>query len=82
MQLNSRRLAVALDYCEGSIPTVSAVGQNRVAKDIMAMARRYGVPTVENDELATQLSRVGLSKEIPQDLYESVANLLCEIESW
>ncbi len=71
-------LAVALDYSESnaSAPTVEGVGNGEMAKEMQRAARRYGVPVVENKELASKLSQVGLKQEIPLDSYREVAKIL------
>ncbi len=76
---NPTHLAVALRYERGnmSAPKVVALGAGYVAERIVAMARRHGVPVVENRPLAQTLYRVAkLDQEIPAALYQAVAETL------
>jgi flagellar biosynthetic protein FlhB len=76
---NPTHLAVALRYERGrmSAPKVVALGAGHVAERIIATARRFGVPVVENRPLAKALYRLGkLDKEIPVALYKAVAETL------
>ena len=49
------------------------------AKQIRRTALRYGVPLRVDRTLAERLAKVETS-EIPSELYQDVARLLCEIE--
>lgn len=68
--------AVALTYNGERAPTISAVGNHQLADDIVRIAREYGVPLYENAELASTLARLSLNDEIPEQLYQLVAEIL------
>lgn len=74
-------LATALHYRadNGSAPTVSASAAGEMARQLVATAKRYGVPIHYNPELAGQLQRVGVQEEIPADLYDDVARMLVNV---
>jgi len=79
---NPVELAVALRYEATSMraPRVVAKGARRMARLIKEIARRHGVPLVENRPLAQALYRmVEVGEEIPPLLYRAVAELLAYI---
>ena len=69
-------LAVALQYDGQSAPRVTAKGHNRVAEEILALAREHNVPLQENAELAGLLAKLDLGEEIPEALYVAVAQVI------
>lgn len=80
---NPTHYAVALKYdpSQGSqAPIVVAKGKNLIALKIREIAEAHGVPIRENKPLAQALYRqTSLDTEIPEDLYQVVAQLLTEI---
>ena len=73
----SRLIAAALEYddCGSRAPMVCAAGQGDFAKQLLAVARRYGVPIEQRPELAAQLQELAVSEEIPQHLFDEVASV-------
>ena len=71
-----RRRAIALEYDGEAAPRVSATGQDALAERIIAVARKHGVPMVENNELAVLLAQLDLGDEIPETLYLCVAQII------
>jgi flagellar biosynthesis protein len=69
-------LAVALQYDGTSAPRVTAKGRDRLAEQIVQLARQHGIPLQENEPLAAVLSRVELGEEIPESLYLAVAQVI------
>ncbi|MBJ7577980.1 EscU/YscU/HrcU family type III secretion system export apparatus switch protein [Devosia sp. MC532] len=69
------RIAVALQYEEGSLeaPRVVAKGRGFVAEKIIELAEEHGVLVETNPILAEALSGVDLDEEIPVELYEAMA---------
>ncbi|MCB9736829.1 MAG: EscU/YscU/HrcU family type III secretion system export apparatus switch protein [Deltaproteobacteria bacterium] len=79
---NPTHYAVALRYEPGKdrAPTVVAKGVDEVAVHIRAIARRAGVPIMENRSLARALwSTVKVGKAIPQSLFQQVAQVLAQV---
>ncbi|OEY67095.1 EscU/YscU/HrcU family type III secretion system export apparatus switch protein [Marinobacter sp. X15-166B] len=68
--------AVALTYGGQTAPTISATGTFELADEIVRIARQHGVPLYENPELAGLLSRLALHDEIPETLYQVIAEIL------
>lgn len=76
--VNPEHVAVALVYekeGEGA-PRVVAKGENVLAARIIDIAREAGVPVIRNVPLAHALLRLELGEEIPEELYEAVAEIL------
>jgi flagellar biosynthetic protein FlhB len=76
---NPQHLAVALSYRRGEMnaPQVIAKGAGELALRMRVVARRSGVPVVENRGLARSLYRtVDLDRSIPETLYAQVARIL------
>ncbi len=69
-------LAVALQYDGTNAPRVTAKGRDRLAEQIVQIARQHGIPLQENEPLAAVLSRVELGEEIPESLYLAVAQVI------
>jgi len=76
---NPVEIAVALKYDEESMqaPKVVAKGAGALALKIKEIARKHGVPIVENRALARMLYKmVEVGEEIPESLYKAVAEVL------
>lgn len=78
---NPTHFAVALQYtgADGA-PRVLAKGRNHVAARMREVARKHGIPIVENKPLARLLHRTAkVGEEIPEALYQAVAEILAYI---
>ncbi|OGQ92167.1 MAG: hypothetical protein A2289_02450 [Deltaproteobacteria bacterium RIFOXYA12_FULL_58_15] len=78
---NPHQIAVALKYNkskgkENAAPEVVAKGERLWAEGILDAAKRYGVPIVRNVPLAQALNKLEIGDEIPEELYEAVAEVL------
>lgn len=74
---NARQSAVALAYDDGeAAPRVTAKGRGLIAETIIARAREAGIYVHESPELVALLMQVDLDRNIPQELYVVVAELL------
>jgi flagellar biosynthetic protein FlhB len=78
---NPTEFAVALEYrMEMDAPIVVAKGRNLLAAQIQEIARRAGIPMIENPPLAHALYRaVEVGQAIPAKLYTVVAEILAAI---
>lgn len=76
-----RQLAVALGFEPGAdhAPEVVAKGYGLLARRIIELAREQDVPVHEDADLAEVLSNLEVGAEIPDELYEAVAQLLAFI---
>ncbi len=70
------RQAVALHYDHGSSPQVLATGRGEVAEQIIAAAKAAGIDIVEDSDLLEILGRIPVGAEIPEELFEAVAEIL------
>ncbi|MFM8586253.1 MAG: EscU/YscU/HrcU family type III secretion system export apparatus switch protein [Gammaproteobacteria bacterium] len=68
--------AVALEYGSNPVPLIVATGRERMAQEIVAEARRQGVPVMRDAVLAARLSELPLDTVIPPDVYRAVAVVL------
>jgi flagellar biosynthesis protein FlhB len=75
---NPEHIAVALKYDKesGGAPIITAKGMNVQAKNILDLARRYSVPVVRNVPLAQALNKFEVGDDIPEELFEAVAEVL------
>ncbi|WP_026888294.1 fused FliR family export protein/FlhB family type III secretion system protein [Clostridium beijerinckii] len=77
---NPTHLAIAIKYEEGKdmeAPKIVAKGADYVAFKIKSIAKENEVPVIENKPLARLMyDRVEIDDDIPQDLYQAVAEIL------
>ena len=76
--VNPAHIAVAIKYdSDGdAAPRVVAKGQRIHAEKIKELAKQYGVPILRNVPLAQALNKLDIDEEIPEELYEAVAEVL------
>lgn len=68
--------AVALNYDGVNAPTISATGEDELAQAIIKLALEHNVPVYENESLMRWLSQLEIGDEIPQNLYQVIAEIL------
>lgn len=81
---NPTHLAIAIKYEDGKTeaPIVVAKGADLIALKIKEIALENKVPIMENKPLARMLfEQVEIEGEIPQDLYQAVAEILAMVYS-
>lgn len=79
---NPTHLAIALKYEEGenTAPVVIGKGADYVALKIKNIAKDNEIPIMENKPLARLMyEKVEINEEIPQDLYQGVAEILAVV---
>lgn len=77
---NKRDTAVALKYNKEEsekAPKVVAKGYGAAAKNIIDTAIKNNVAVRRDDDLVELLAQIDIDREIPQELYAAVAELLC-----
>jgi type III secretion protein U len=79
--VNPTHLATALRYDEeeDQAPLILAQGQGDLARRMIDAAHAYGVPVVRDVPIAQALRDLEVGEEIPEALYEAVAEILREI---
>jgi len=81
---NPTHYAVALRYdaTRMKAPRVVGKGERLMAERIIDVATRAGVPVVENPPLTRAIFKaVAIGREVPQDLYRAVAEVLAYVYS-
>ena len=76
--VNPTHVAVAVKYDRGKMdaPMVVAKGADLIAKQIREIAKKEDVPIMRDIPLARALYEVEIDEEIPEELYETVAEVL------
>ena len=76
--VNPTHLATALRYQEDedAAPTVVSQGEGAIARQILEAARAYNIPIVRDVPLARALRELEVGDQIPESLYEAVAEIL------
>ena len=69
-------IAIQYDRDKDQAPRVVAKGLRYKAEKILAIAKAAGVPIMRNIPLANSLYRLDVGNEIPEDLYDAVAEVL------
>lgn len=71
-----RNYAVALHYgAEDDAPRILAAGPGEIAKRIIELAEKSGVPIKRNDTLVEVLSQIEVGATIPSECYRAVAEI-------
>jgi flagellar biosynthesis protein FlhB len=91
--VNPTHIACALRYNAGEegdphddnderdeAPVLLAAGEGDQALQMIQAARAYGIPIVRNVQMARLLKNLTIGEEIPEALYEAVAEILHEAE--
>lgn len=77
---NPTHIAVALKYSkELRAPKVVAKGAELIAQKIKEVARKNGVPIIEDKPLARALFKLDIGEYIPKELYRAVAKIIAYI---
>jgi flagellar biosynthesis protein len=81
-KMSKYRAAVGLSYraAENRAPLLEIKGDELLAERIVKAAERFGIPVVENADLARALKALEAGQEIPESLFEAVAIVLNRIE--
>jgi type III secretion protein U len=61
---------------EAPVPLIVSKGRGRAGDEMLAEARRLGIPVVEDASMVDGLIGTAIGDRIPQDLYTAVARLL------
>ncbi len=69
-------IAIKYDREKDGAPRVVAKGMRLKAEKIRELAKAAGVPFMKNTTLAAALYRVDVWQEMPEELYDAVAEVL------
>ncbi len=80
--MEEKKKAVALRYDpqKDRAPVVVAKGRGELAEKIIELAKKEGIPVVEDRNLVEALLRIEVFEEIPPVLYEAVARVLVFVQ--
>ena len=78
MSDDEAEIAIALKYDKekDGAPRVVAKGMRLKAEKIRAIAKEHNIPLMRNVNLANALYRVEVGQEVPEELYDAVAEVL------
>jgi flagellar biosynthesis protein FlhB len=79
---NPTHYAIALSYKPGekmSAPKIIAKGADNIAMKIKELAKKHGIPMVENRPLAQNLYKLDIGQEVPPKFYQAVAEILAYV---
>lgn len=71
-----KKTAVALKYDGTGAPKVTAKGSGLLADQILKLAEAHQIPIQQEAELVEVLAQIELEQEIPEPLYQAVAQIL------
>jgi flagellar biosynthesis protein FlhB len=79
--VNPTHLACALRYDRDGdgAPAILAQAEGFLAQRMIDAARAYGVPIVRDIPIAHALKVLAVGDEIPEELYEAIAEILREV---
>ncbi len=69
-------IAIKYDKEKDTAPRVVAKGMRLKAEKIREIAKQYNIPVMKNVNLANALYRIDVGQEIPEELYDAVAEVL------
>ncbi len=69
-------IAIKYDKEKDVAPRVVAKGLRLKAEQIREIAKKYNIPMMKNLPLASALYRVDVGQEVPEELYDAVAEIL------
>jgi flagellar biosynthetic protein FlhB/flagellar biosynthesis protein len=69
-------IAIKYDKEKDTAPRIVAKGMRLKAEKIREIAKQYNIPVMKNVNLANALYRIDVGEEIPEELYDAVAEVL------
>ena len=76
MSKHDLKKAIALKYDGTGAPKVTAKGAGLLAEQMLKLAQAHDIPIQQETELVELLAQVELDQEIPEALFEAVAQIL------
>lgn len=73
-----QKIAISLqyDHAEMAAPKVTAKAQGHLAEQIIQIAKEHNIPLQSDSQLVELLSQVEIDQQIPETLYEAIAQVL------
>lgn len=69
-------IALKYDFEEDISPKIIAKGQRNIAKTIIEKAKENNIPIYKDEVLLNKLKNLEIDDNIPQELYEAIAQVL------
>jgi len=79
MQKKKQAAALRYDISMDNAPLVMAKGEGQIADQIISLAKKHGVPVIENKGLLPFLMKTSLLSEIPSELYKATAIIFSKL---
>lgn len=74
--LNKKAAVLGYDEGKGSAPRILAKGKGTAAEEIIRLAKELDIPIHEDPDLVEILAALDAGEEIPEELYQVVAEIL------
>lgn len=71
-----KAVALRYDHDGDHSPRVVAKGEGHIARQIKTLAEKNGIPIHHDDDLVELLAQIDIDREIPEELYAVVAEML------
>lgn len=68
--------ALKYDAMKDKAPYIVGLGQGLVAENMLKLAKEKDIPVVEDSSLSAALHQLGLGDDIPEELYQVIAEVL------
>lgn len=75
----AKAVAIKYDVEHDKAPKVVAKGRGHVAENILAAAQKNTIPVYQNKSLVNMLMALELDREIPPELYRTIAQVLAHV---
>ncbi|WP_226034960.1 EscU/YscU/HrcU family type III secretion system export apparatus switch protein [Aquibacillus saliphilus] len=76
---NKKAAALSYDMKTNMPPKLTASGKGYVAENILDKAKKHNIPIQEDQTLVELLSQMNINENIPEELYQAVAEVFAYI---
>ncbi|PKO00774.1 MAG: hypothetical protein CVU42_02795 [Chloroflexi bacterium HGW-Chloroflexi-4] len=76
---NQKAVALGYDPIKDEAPRILASGKNKIAEQIILVAKQNGIPIRDDPVLTAALMEIDINQTIPPELYRVVAEVLSYI---
>lgn len=73
--MSKKAVALKYDNKKSKAPKVISKGKGESARNIIKIAKLHNLPMQKDEDLVELLSKVELDREVPENLYKSVAEI-------